>query len=75
MFNICVTRGIAAKLIQKTVDGKVEVSLHCSTMVPAAAAEASAASAAAASAATGVTPKQKRKRPDNERRRMRREAW
>jgi hypothetical protein len=28
MFNTCVARGIAAKLIQMTVDGKVEVSLH-----------------------------------------------
>ena len=79
MFNTCVARGIAAKLIQKTVDGKVEVSLHCSTMTPAAAAAASAAASAAAAsaaaAAAGVTPKRKRKRPDNERRRMRREAW
>ena len=79
MFNTCVARGIAAKLIQKTVDGKVEVSLHCSTMTPAAAASAAAsaaaASASAAEAAAGVTPKRKRKRPDNERRRMRREAW
>jgi hypothetical protein len=66
MFNTCVARGIAAKLIQKKVDGKVEVSLHCSTMMPA---------AASAAAAAGVTPKQKRKRPDNERCRMRREAW
>jgi hypothetical protein len=65
MFNTCVARGLTAKLIQKTVDGKVEVSLHCSTMTP----------AAASAAAAGVTPKRKRKRPDNERRRMRRKAW
>ena len=86
MFNTCVARGIAAKLVQKTVGGKVEVSLHCSTIPPAAAsaaasaaaasAAASAASAAASAvAAAGVTPKRKRKRPDNERRRTRREAW
>jgi hypothetical protein len=76
MFNTCVARGIAAKLVQKTVDGKVEVSLHCSTMTPAAAAASAAASAAsAAAAAASVTPKRKRKRPDNERRRTRRKAW
>jgi hypothetical protein len=68
MFNTCVARGIAAKLVQKTVDGKVEVNLHCSTMTPPA---ASAAEAAAAS----DTLKRKRKRPNNERRRTRREAW
>jgi hypothetical protein len=61
MFNTCVARGISAKLIQKTVDGKVEVSLHCSTMTPSAAAAASAAAsaasaAAASTAAAGVTP-------------------
>lgn len=42
------------------VDGKVEISLHCSTATPAAA---------------NVTPKRGRKLPDNERRRLRREAW
>ena len=79
MFNTCVARGIAAKLVQKTVGGKVEVSLHCSTIPPAAASAAASAAAASAAAsavaAAGVTPKRKRKRPDNERRRTRREAW
>jgi hypothetical protein len=64
MFNTCVAKGIVAKLVQKTVDGKVEISLHCSTMT-----------SAAAAAAVSATPKRKRKRPDNERRKMRREAW
>jgi hypothetical protein len=64
------------------VDGKVEVSLHCSTMPPGAASAAASAASAAASAAAasavaaaGVTTKRKRKRPDNERHRTRREAW
>jgi hypothetical protein len=79
-----VARGIAAKLVQKTVGGKVEVSLHCSTMTPASAAAAAASAAASAAAASsaasavaaaGVTTKRKRKQPDNERRRTRREAW
>jgi hypothetical protein len=57
-----VAKGIAAKLIYKTVGGKVETSLYCSSSTPAA-------------AAAIVTPKNSRKRPDNERRRLRREAW
>jgi hypothetical protein len=65
MFSTCVARGIAAKLVYKTVGGKVETSLYCST--------ASATSTAAAAA--HVPQKKGRKRPDNERRRMRREAW
>jgi hypothetical protein len=67
MFSTCVARGIAAKLVYKTVGGKVETSLYCST--------ASATSTAAAAAAAHVPQKKGRKRPDNERRRMRREAW
>jgi hypothetical protein len=66
MFSTCVARGIAAKLVYKTVGGKVVTSLYCSS--------ANATSAAAAAAAH-VPQKQGRKRPDNERRRMRREAW
>jgi hypothetical protein len=31
MFSTCVVRGIAAKLVYKTVGGKVETSLYCST--------------------------------------------
>jgi hypothetical protein len=63
MFSTCVARGIAAKLTYKTVGGKVETSLYCST-------------ATATSASVAHAPqKQGRKRPDNERRRMRREAW
>jgi len=62
MFSTCVARGIAAKLVYKTVGGLVETSLFCS-----------APSTAAAAAST--TSKQGRKRPDNERRRMRRDAW
>jgi hypothetical protein len=60
IFSTCVAKGIAAKLVYKTVGGKVETSLYCSKATPAAA---------------SVTPKNSRKRPDNERRRMRREAW
>jgi hypothetical protein len=63
MFSTCVARGIAAKLVYKTVGGKVETSLFCSTAV------------AAPAAATSVSQKKGRKRPDNERRKMRREAW
>jgi hypothetical protein len=57
MFSTCLTRGIAAKLVYKTVGSKVEVSLYCST------------------AAVSASKKQGRKRPDNERRRLKREAW
>ena len=57
MFSTCVARGIAAKLVYKTVGGKVEMSLYCST------------------AAVSTSQKQGRKRPDNERRRLKREAW
>jgi hypothetical protein len=64
MFSTCVARGIAAKLVYKTVGGKVETSLYCST-----------ASATSAAAAAHIPQKPGRKRPDNERRRMRREAW
>ncbi len=56
MFSTCVARGIAAKLVYKTVGGKVETSLYCST------------------AASG-SQKKRRTRPDNERRKMKREAW
>jgi hypothetical protein len=63
MFSTCVARGIAAKLVYKRVDGKVETSLYCST-----------AAATPAAAASG-SQKKRRKRPDNERRKMRREAW
>ena len=63
MFSTCVARGIAAKLVYKTVGGKVETSLYCST-----------AAATAAAAASG-SQKKRRKRPDNERRKMKREAW
>ncbi len=66
MFSTCVARGNAAKLMYKTSGGKVETSLYCST--------ASAPSTTAAAAAH-VPQKQGRKRPDNERCRMRREAW
>jgi hypothetical protein len=66
MFSTCVARGIAAKLIYKTVGGKVETSLYCST---------ASATTATAAAAAHIPQKQGRKRPDNERRRMRREAW
>jgi hypothetical protein len=62
MFSTCVARGIAAKLVYRTVGGKVETSLYCSTATPAA-------------EAASIIPKRGRKRPDNERRRMRREAW
>jgi hypothetical protein len=31
MFSTCVARGIAAKLVYKTVGSKVEMSLYCST--------------------------------------------
>jgi hypothetical protein len=65
MFSTCVARGIAAKLVYKTVGGKVETSLYCST----------AASTPAAAAAARRSQKKGRKRPDNERRKMRREAW
>jgi hypothetical protein len=63
MFSTCVARGIAAKLVYKTVGGKVETSLYCST-----------AAATPAAAASG-SQKKRRKRPDNERRKMKREAW
>ncbi len=63
MFSTYVARGIAAKLVYKTVGGKVETSLFCSTAV------------AATAAAASVSQKKGRKRPDNERRKMRREAW
>jgi hypothetical protein len=64
MFSTCVVRGIAARLVYKTVRGKVETNLYCSM-------------AAAASPATAASGSQKkgRKRPDNERRKMRRESW
>ena len=68
MFSTCVARGIAAKLVYKTVGGKVETSLYCSTA-------ASTPAAAAAAAAARRSQKKGRKRPDNERRKMRREAW
>ena len=61
LFSVCVARGIAAKLSYKTVGGRVETSLYCST--------------AAQEAAASVTRKKGRRRPDNERRRIRREAW
>jgi len=61
MFSTCVARGIAAKLVYKTVGGVVETSLFCSAPSTAAAASSSS--------------KQGRKRPDNERRRLRRNAW
>jgi len=63
MFSTCVASGIAAKLVYKTVGGKVETSLYCST-----------AAATPAAAASG-SQKKRRKRPDNERRKMKREAW
>jgi hypothetical protein len=65
MFSTCVARGIAAKLVYRTVGGKVETSLYCSTATP----------AAPAAEAASVISKRGRNRPDNERRRMRREAW
>ncbi len=57
MFSTCVAKGIAAKLVYKTVGGKVEMSLFCSTV------------------AISASRKQGRKRPDNERRRLKQEAW
>jgi hypothetical protein len=54
MFSTCVARGIAAKLVYKTVGGKVETSLYCST----------AAATTTAAAANG-SQKKRRKRPDN----------
>jgi hypothetical protein len=63
MFSTCVARGIAAKLVYKTVGGKVETSLYCST------------AAATTTAAANGSQKKRRKRPDNERRKMKREAW
>jgi hypothetical protein len=63
MFSTCVARGIAAKLVYKTVGGKVETSLYCST------------AAATPTAAANGSQKKRRKRPDNERRKMKREAW
>jgi hypothetical protein len=69
MFSTCVARGIAAKLVYKTVGGKVETSLFCST------AAATPAAATPAAAAASISQKKGRKRPDNERRKMRREAW
>ncbi len=62
MFSTCVGRGKAAKLVYRTVGGKVETSLYWSTATPAA-------------EAASVIPKWGRMQPDNERRRMRREAW
>jgi hypothetical protein len=55
MFSTCVARGIEAKLVYKTVVGKVETSLFCST------------AAAAPAATTSVSQKKGRKHPDNER--------
>jgi hypothetical protein len=63
MSSTCVARGNAAKLVYKTVGGKVETSLYCST-----------AASTPAAAASG-SQKKGRKCPDNERRKMRREAW
>ncbi len=63
MFSTCLVRGIAAKLVYKTVGGKVETSLYCST------------AAATTTAAANGSQKKRRKRPDNERRKMKREAW
>ena len=63
MFDKCVARGIAAKLTYKTVGGRVETSLFCST------------ASAAAAADTFTSRKKGRKRPENERRKARREAW
>jgi hypothetical protein len=54
MFSTCVARGIAAKLVYKTVGGKVETSLYCSTAAATAAAAAAAAKAAAKAAATAA---------------------
>jgi hypothetical protein len=55
MFNTCVVRGIAAKLVYRTVGGKVETSLYCSTATP----------AAPVVEAASILPKRGRKRPDN----------
>jgi hypothetical protein len=66
MFSTCVARGIAAKLVYKTVGGKVETSLYCST---------AASTPEAAAAVASRSQKKGRKRADNERRKMRREAW
>jgi hypothetical protein len=63
MFSTCVERGIAAKLVYKTVGGKVVTSLYCST------------AAATPTAAANGSQKKSRKRPDNERMKMKREAW
>jgi len=63
MSSTCVARGNAAKLVYKTVGGKVETTLYCSTEASTPAAEASR------------SQKKGRKYPDNERRKMRREAW
>jgi hypothetical protein len=62
MFSTCVARGIAAKLVLKSVGGQVVTSLYCS-------------SSSTTTSAARANQKQGRKRPDNERRRMRREAW
>ncbi len=62
IFSTCVARGIAAKSVYRTVGGTVETSLYCKTARPAV-------------EAANVIPKRGRTRPDNERRRMRREAW
>jgi hypothetical protein len=74
MFRTCVARGIAAKLVYKSVGGKVETSLFCSTAAATPAA-ATPAAATPAAAAASISQKKGRKRPDNERRNMRREAW
>jgi len=62
MFSTCVARGIAAKLVLKSVGGQVVTSLYCS-------------SPSTTTSAASTNQKKGRKRPDNERRRMRREAW
>jgi hypothetical protein len=59
----CVERCIKAKLVYKTVGDKVENSLYCST-----------AASTPAAAASGSQKKGK-KRPDNETRKSRSEAW
>ncbi len=63
MFSTCVARGIAAKLVYKTVGGKVETSLYCSI------------AAATPTGAANGSQKKRRKRPYNERRKMKREVW
>ncbi len=63
MSSTRVARGNAAKLVYKTVGGKVETTLYCSTAV-----------STPAAAASG-SQKKGRNCPDNERRKSRREAW